>query len=156
VTPCERTYDLNCLLASNVSTAFVVYCRWMTVTSLMWSTNIVATRYWALVGVPFSCPSSPGVLDSSWLTETQSPGTVIMMLIGLGTAFVLHGFLVIYQISRLDTLESCTWLFWQVIIILLPYSVPYALRHGLVSHAITGGASYFSSLSLSIRLGLLT
>jgi hypothetical protein len=55
----------------------------------------VATLNRALVGIPFNWPNNLGVLDSNWSTETQSPGSVMTILIGLGTAFVVHGRLVI-------------------------------------------------------------
>jgi hypothetical protein len=57
----------------------------------MWSTNTVAALNLALLGIPFNCHNKPGVLDSNWSTDTQSPGTVMTILIALGMALVRHG-----------------------------------------------------------------
>jgi hypothetical protein len=51
-----------------------------------WSKNTMAQMYLLLVNIPFSWATKPGVLDSSWSTETQSPRgpltTIVFILLG--------------------------------------------------------------------------
>jgi hypothetical protein len=48
-----------------------------------WSIKMVAAPYLFLVSLPLSCAMNPGVRDSSWLTEIQSPGEVATRILFL-------------------------------------------------------------------------
>ena len=64
----------------------------MKLKSLKWSTNTVAAVYRSVVSHPFICPMNPGVGDSSWSMDMQSPGFWIMLVppVFRGTALSLH------------------------------------------------------------------
>jgi hypothetical protein len=47
---------------------------------MAWSTKMVLPTILCLVSIPVICPMNPGVDDSSWSTDTTSPGDRLLLL----------------------------------------------------------------------------
>ena len=108
MTPRDDAYRSYASFACNVSCILSVLWTYTKLCDEWWSTNTVAYRYLSFVRKPRICPMSPGVVDCSWSTDTQSPASLITGSFRFPVdAFVRHGRRVALPIWQLGQSGKC-------------------------------------------------
>ena len=80
--PRAAVYRSKAFFPSMVASAVASFCKCTYPSRVYWSTNMVAYLYRFLVRKPVICAIKPGVDNTSWSTDTISPGFVAGVLSG--------------------------------------------------------------------------